>query len=159
QRRLRVGGKMSGGCVDEPPQGRAGRMRDRDLRHARDVPVAATSLVESHSMKKKAAGKRHKMVVVKDRMQRGYRYALSAPTGKNFDPEFNPDLTPGQMLALGVFCGKYMNDTRREFPKSWFTRAKLTKSGRDCSLNYFRVDASQPLREWQRKGWIYRDDP
>jgi hypothetical protein len=26
-------------------------------------------------------------------------------------------------------------------------------------MNYFEVDASQPLEEWQKKGWIYDDDP
>ena len=42
---------------------------------------------------------------------------LSAPMGCNFDPEFKPELTPPQMLALGVFCGKYMTDTQNEFSK------------------------------------------
>ena len=98
-------------------------------------------------------------VTVNDRMQRGYRYALSAPAGRDFDREFKPDLTPAEMLALGVFCGKYMTDCKKEFPKSWFARAKLAKGKRDCALNCFGVDASQPLSEWRRKGWIHADDP
>ena len=106
-----------------------------------------------------APGKKLKRVVVNDSMQKGFSYELSAPIGRNFDPEFKPELTPGQMLALGVFCGKYMNDTRREFPKSWFKRAKLSPSGRNCSLNYFGVDASQPLSVWQNNGWLHPDDP
>lgn len=101
----------------------------------------------------------HKTVVVNDLMQRGYSYRLSAPVGRGFDPEFAPDLTPREMLALGVFCGKYMTDCRKEFPASWFERAKLSPSGRDCSLNYFGVDAGQKLSEWRRKGWIYAEDP
>lgn len=100
-----------------------------------------------------------KTVIVNDRMQKGYRYHLVVPTGRSFDPDFKPELTPREMLELGVFCGKYMTDCRREFPSSWFKRAKLSPSGRDCSLNYFGVDASQPLSEWQRKGWIHSDDP
>ena len=104
-------------------------------------------------------GRRTKTVTVNDRMQRGYRYALSAPAGRNFDPGFEPQLTPAEMLRLGVFGGKYMTDCRKEFPASWFTRAKLSPEGRDCSLNYFGVDASQPLSEWRRKGWIHPDDP
>ena len=110
-------------------------------------------------MRKRAKSARRKVVIVNDRMQRGYRYELSEPVGRNFDPEFKPELTPAQMLRLGVFCGKYMTDSRKEFPASWFKHAKLAKRGRDCELNFFGVDASQPLSEWRRKGWIHRDDP
>jgi hypothetical protein len=98
-------------------------------------------------------------VIVNDTMQRGYRYELTEPAGRNFDPEFTPDLTPAEMLKLGVFCGKYMTDCREEFPASWFKGAKLAKGRRDSSLNFFGVDASQPLSEWRRKGWIHADDP
>jgi hypothetical protein len=92
-------------------------------------------------------------------MQKRYRYVRSAPVGRNFDREFKPDLTPKEMLQLGVFGGKYMTDCRREFPKSWFARAKLSPEGPDRSLNFFGVDASQPLSVWRRKGWIHPDDP
>jgi len=102
---------------------------------------------------------RKRTVVVNDKMQKGYRYVLSAPVGRNFDPEFKPELTPRQMLRLGVFCGKYMTDARKEFPKSWFAGAKLAHDHRDCALNFFGVDASQPLSIWRDKGWIHSDDP
>jgi hypothetical protein len=102
---------------------------------------------------------RKRTVTVNDKMQKGYRYVLTAGMGRGFDPEFKPDLTPAQMLMLGVFCGKYMTDCRHEFPKSWYTHAKLAQGKRDCALNFFGVDASQPLSEWKRKGWIHRDDP
>jgi len=102
---------------------------------------------------------RSRIVTVNDKMQQGYCYEVSAPAGRAFDRQFRPDLTPKQMLELGVFCGKYLTDCRDEFPASWFARAKLSLSGRDCSLNYFGVDASQPLSEWLRKGWIHPDDP
>lgn len=99
-------------------------------------------------------------VTVNDNMQRGYTYELSEPEGKNFDPEFKPDLTPKEMLQLGVFCGKYMRDCEDEFPQSWFTKAKFAEGEkRDCSLNYYGVDASQPLSVWKKKGWIHKDDP
>ncbi len=97
--------------------------------------------------------RKHKTVLVRDRMQTGYRYELSAPAGRNFDPEFTPELTPKEMLALGVFGGKYMTDCQKEFPKSWFTRAKLSAVHND-HLNYFHQHASQPLRVWKEKGWI-----
>jgi hypothetical protein len=102
---------------------------------------------------------RKRTVSVNDKMQKGYRYALTAAAGRSFDAEFKPQLTPAQMLSLGVFGGKYMSDCAREFPKSWFARAKLATGKSDKSLNFFNVDASQPLSEWRRKGWIHPDDP
>src|SRR5476651_1702815 len=101
---------------------------------------------------------RQKIITVNDKMQKRYRYALTAGVGRGFDPEFKPQLTPAQMLRLGVFAGKYMTDCRKEFPKSWFALAKLSPKGRDPSLNFFGVDASRPLSEWKRKGRIHRDD-
>jgi hypothetical protein len=100
-----------------------------------------------------------RIVTVNDRMQQGYRYELVARPGRDFAPEFTPDLTPAEMLELGVFCGKYMTDCRDEFPAAWFKRAKLATGERDCALNCFGVDASQPLSEWRAKGWIHPDDP
>ena len=102
---------------------------------------------------------RKRTVTVNDRMQKGYRYVLSAAHGRGFDPEFKPQLTPAKMLRLGVFDGKYLTDCRGEFPKSWFTRAKLSPHGRNRACNFFGVNASQPLSEWKRKGWIHPDDP
>ena len=102
---------------------------------------------------------RNRIVCVTDKMQRQYRYVLREPAGRCFDPEFKPQLTPVEMLRLGVFGGKYMTDCRREFPKSWFSGAKLAGKTRDCSLNFFGVDASQPLSVWRKKGWIHSDDP
>jgi hypothetical protein len=100
-----------------------------------------------------------KLIVVNDKMQRNYRYELVAPMGKAFDPAFKPELTPKQMLALGVFGGKYMTDCTAEFPDDWFRKAKLSPAGKNPKLNYFGVDASQPLSEWRRKGWLHADDP
>jgi len=102
---------------------------------------------------------RPQTVNVNDRMQRGYSYALTAPEGGDFNPAFQPELTPRELLALGVFGGKYMTDCRAEFPADWFAHAKLSPKDRDPSLNYFRVDASQPLSVWRAKGWIHPDDP
>lgn len=98
-------------------------------------------------------------VIVNDRMQRDYRYARTAPMGKAFDPDFEPELSPAEMLRLGVFCGKYMTDCSAEFPASWFRDAKLASDSPDCDLNYFGVRASVPLRVWVEKGWIHPDDP
>lgn len=92
-------------------------------------------------------------------MQKGYAYLLTAPAGRDFDSEFKPELTPKEMLKLGIFGGKYMTDCKKEFPASWFRQAKLSPKKRNPKLNYFGVNASQPLTEWRRKGWIYPDDP
>lgn len=100
-----------------------------------------------------------KIVVVADKMQKKYKYVLTEPIGKNFDPEFQPELSPKQMLALGVFGGKYMTDCIDEFPKNWYQTAKLNPEFSDKNLNFFGVHASQPLSVWRKKGWIHPDDP
>ena len=102
---------------------------------------------------------KRRRITVNDRMQRGYTYQLTEPAGRNFDDGFEPELTPRELLELGVFGGKYMTDCRAEFPASWFRRAKLSPERHDPSLNYFGVNASQPLSVWRKNGWIYRDDP
>ncbi len=103
-----------------------------------------------------------KKIIVKDRMQTGYTYWLTEPMGKNFHAEFKPELTPQAMLALGVFGGRYLRDCQKEFPRSWFKRAKLLPSGfvgHNKALNFFKVDASQDLKVWQKKDWIHPQDP
>lgn len=104
-------------------------------------------------------GQRGKEVVVNDKMQKSYHYFLVEAMGRNFDPEFKPDLTPKEMLELGVFGGKYMTDCKDEFPSDWFENAKLDSEKHNAELNYFKVNASQPLQVWERKGWIYPEDP
>jgi hypothetical protein len=100
-----------------------------------------------------------KTVLVSDKMQSDYRYDLVEPEGQNFDSDFRPELAPPEMLHLGVFGGKYMTDCTGEFPAAWFDGAKLASGARDARLNYFQVDASQPLSVWREKGWIHPDDP
>jgi hypothetical protein len=106
-----------------------------------------------------------KTIHVNDLMQQDYTYELTEPMGENFDPEFRPELTPKEMLELGVFGGRYMTDCRDEFPKDWFVYAKFFVKGtlgnklRDPKLNFFGVNASQPLSVWRAKGWIHPDDP
>jgi len=92
-------------------------------------------------------------------MQQGYAYRLTEPVGKNFRPEFVPQLTPKEMLEIGVFGGKYMTDCRDEFPPHWFASARLSPARRDPSLNFFGVDASKSLAYWREKGWIFPEDP
>jgi hypothetical protein len=96
---------------------------------------------------------------VNDLMQQGYTYWLVQPAGAGFDADFEPQLTPMQMLRMGVFGGLYMTDCRDEFPAEWFAEAKLSPGARQASVNFFGVDASRPLSYWREKGWIHPDDP
>ena len=107
---------------------------------------------------------RHKHVMkrrisVNDLMQTDYVYCLTEPMGENFHSEFRPELTPKEMLELGVFGGKYMTDCIDEFPADWFENARLCGERHDPSLNFFGVNASQPLAEWRKKDWLYEEDP
>ena len=99
------------------------------------------------------------IVVEKDLMQMGYVYFLTEQVAKNFHSEFRPQLSPKEMLILGIFGGKYMSDCTEEFPVDWFEKARLCSEIHDPKLNYFGVNASQTLAEWRRKGWIYKEDP
>ena len=98
-------------------------------------------------------------VVVNDLMQENYVYFLTEPVGENFHLGFQPELTPKEMLALGVFGGKYMTDCQDEFPTEWFEDARLCSKFHDPGMNFFGINASQSLTEWRRKGWIYEEDP
>ena len=98
-------------------------------------------------------------IIVNDKMQKNYTYVLEEPIGKNFQFDFSPELTPKEMLELGVFGGKYLTDCQDEFSSDWFINAKLSPERKDITLNYFSVDASQPLSEWVKKGWIHPQDP
>jgi hypothetical protein len=98
-------------------------------------------------------------VLVNDKMQKNYVYYRTKAMGRAFRAEFKPELSPKQMLELGVFGGKYMTDCQEEFPASWFEKAKLSPDQQCAELNFFGVNASQPLQEWRKKGWVYEEDP
>lgn len=65
-----------------------------------------------------------KTIKVNDKMQQGYVYQLVESEGENFHERFKPELTPAEMLSLGVFGGKYLTDCQQEFPDYWFKGAK-----------------------------------
>jgi len=97
-------------------------------------------------------------IVVNDKMQTDYRYRLIEKAGAQFDPNFTPYYTPQQMLEMGVFEGRYLNDCTDEYPAEWFQNAKISRLP-DPALNYFGIKSRQPLDVWQQKGWIYGPDP
>ena len=71
---------------------------------------------------------------------------------------FKPQLTPKQMLELGVFGGSYFGIKIKEFPKSWFKKAKISKNF-DVNLNRFKVKSGLSREHWVEKGWIFKEDP
>ena len=73
---------------------------------------------------------------------------------------FKPQLSPKKMLELGVFGGSYFgsNINIKEYPKSWFEKAKISKNF-DTTLNRFRVKAGLSREHWIEKGWIFKEDP
>lgn len=103
-----------------------------------------------------------KKVIANNILQTNYVYYITEPAGRNFDPEFKPDLSPKEMLQLGVFGGHYFLDenSRSELPKSWWQGVALSHTGKkEKEYNYFKIRASQPFEVWQKKGWIHPQDP
>jgi len=77
---------------------------------------------------------------------------------KEFYKDFKPELSPKQMLELGVFGGSYFGMNIKEYPKSWFKKAKLSKSF-DINLNCFKIESGLSRDHWIKKGWIFKEDP
>ena len=71
---------------------------------------------------------------------------------------FKPQLTPKKMLELGVFGGAYLGLKIQEYPKSWFIKAKISKSF-DVNLNRFKIESGLSREHWINKGWIFKEDP
>ena len=110
------------------------------------------------------------IVNVNDKMQQ-YKYKLTYKAGTNLKnggvdedgnkiryESFEPYYTPQQMLVMGVFEGKYMNDGEDEFPKEWYTEAKnnnkLSPGKADPFKNYFKIKSRLSLQEWQKRKWV-----
>jgi hypothetical protein len=91
-------------------------------------------------------------ISVWNRMEKDYEYELTEAPGKGFAPGFKPWRSPGEMLELGVFEGKYLNDCILEFPAEWFlfalSKDKLRPSDPTTEVNYMKADSRQPLSEW-----------
>lgn len=108
-------------------------------------------------------------VTCRDRMQH-YCYTLTYKAGTNIKNGgldnngklikylFEPYYTPQQMLTMGVFEGKYLNDCEHELPKEWYAAArrsnKLRPGKADPAANYFKLKSRLSLKEWRRRGWL-----
>ena len=99
------------------------------------------------------------MIVVNDKMQKNYCYELEALEGQNFAADFKPELSPKQMLELGVFEGHYLTDCIAEFPACWFENAKISPQKPCMDCNFFAIKSRMSLQEWQKHGWILPPDP
>ena len=71
---------------------------------------------------------------------------------------FKPQLSPKKMLELGVFGGSYFEGKIKEYPKSWFKNAKLSKTF-DVNKNRFKIASGLSRKYWIDKGWIFKEDP
>jgi hypothetical protein len=129
-------------------------MEDNRLLHLKTFDDMAIVLKEKGRSLK--SFKKGDTIKVWNRMEKNYSYVLEETPGENL--AFKPHLDPGEVLALGAFGGKYLNDCLLEFPAEWFWRAgllgKLSPGGTDNSLNYFQIDSRLPLSEWKKYGWI-----
>ena len=83
---------------------------------------------------------------------------LKKKSKEDFYKLFKPQLTPKKMLELGVFGGAYFGLSIKEYPKSWFIKTKISKNF-DVNLNRFKVKSGLSRKEWQEKGWIFKQDP
>jgi hypothetical protein len=106
--------------------------------------------------------KKGSKITVYNKMEKDYSYVLAENPGENMDPEFKPYYSPAEMLEMGVFEGKYMNDQLLEFPKEWFYKAikkgKLSPQGANPEVNYFKIKSRLSLQEWQDYGWVPDED-
>jgi len=73
--------------------------------------------------------------------------------------KFNPQLTPKEMLKLGVFGGFYFEGKHSEYPKDWFKDVKVSNAGYDINLNCFKINSGLSREEWLKRGWITKEDP
>lgn len=87
-----------------------------------------------------------------------YSYVITAPYGAVESKDFRPYFTPAEMLELGVFEGKYLNDCTDEFPEEWYKNARISKNGADIKCNHFQIKSRMSLPEWRERGWLVGPD-
>ncbi|NLE06562.1 MAG: hypothetical protein GX638_17395, partial [Crenarchaeota archaeon] len=86
--------------------------------------------------------------------QKDYTYKLTKRVGSWPEfPMFKPELTPVEILKLGVFQGKRFNDCFREFPREWFLEVleenKLSVLKPMRKFNYFKVPEDVIAVDWK----------
>lgn len=101
--------------------------------------------------------KKDDIIFFSNKMNKG-SYKLSENPGENFSSEFKPYFSPGEMLSLGIFEGKYLNDCILEYPAEWFINAillnKLSPGKPNELINLFKIKSRQNLNIWYENGWL-----
>ena len=69
-----------------------------------------------------------------------------------------PSFTPEEMLKMGIFEGKYVNNIK-SVPASWKSTPKVLGPDElpNEELNFYGVKSRQPLSTWKESGWIKTD--
>lgn len=98
-------------------------------------------------------------IIANNKMDKSnYSYILEKGIGDISDTDFKPHLSPKEMLDLGIFEGRYLNDCILEFPAEWFLDAlennKLSPEKANIDCNYFKMKSRMSLGEWKKRGWI-----
>lgn len=124
------------------------------------------TLLQSPASQPISTFKPGKVITPRNTMDDGqYSYQLTADYGDVYSDEFQPYFTPEEMLIIGVFEGKYLNDCVLELPREWFEKAitagSLSPSHPDINCNYFGIKSRMSLHDWIANGWIpiVPDDP
>jgi hypothetical protein len=104
---------------------------------------------------------------VNDDMQKNYEYVLSEDYATNIDVIMKDAISPIDMLVMGVFSGKYLNDCQDEFPDEWFEKSKMSRITKDShndtteydkTHNFFGIRSRLSLSEWRQRNWIIEPD-
>jgi hypothetical protein len=141
----------------EGKEGKGGK-EAKDLRILKIKSVDDMLEILKDKGKALAQFKKGDTIHVWNKMEKQYSYILDEEPGKGFAEEFKPFTTPGEILALGAFGGKYLNDCLLEFPAEWFWNAgllgKLSPGGKNTDINYFKIDSRLERSEWKAYGWV-----
>jgi hypothetical protein len=86
------------------------------------------------------------------------KIALLSDSNNVWQIDFGPSYTPKEMLELGVFEGKYVNNMKG-IPADWKKSDKVLgpDDEPDPSVNKYGVKSRQPLSVWKKNGWIKTD--
>jgi hypothetical protein len=90
-------------------------------------------------------------------------------------PEFQPNLTPKEIIQAGSFGGCYFkqitsrvtgqtySDAWREFPYDWFEGLAITEQVASTTynkeINTYKVSCGSSVQQWEESDWVTEIDP